>query len=107
MKAYKWNINTDISEDVYIPFSEQLNIHPVLARLLLQRGIKTPEQCESFFSPSVFRTHSPFLMKDMGKAIKRILSALDSQENILVYGDYDVDGTTAVACMYSFLSKFS
>jgi single-stranded-DNA-specific exonuclease len=107
MKAYKWNINTNVNEDVYIPFSLQLNIHPVLAQLLLQRGIQTPQQRDVFFNPSVYRTHSPFLMKDMGKAIKRILSALDSQENILVYGDYDVDGTTAVACMFSFLSKFS
>jgi single-stranded-DNA-specific exonuclease len=105
MKAYNWNINKD--EDSFIPFSKQLNIHPALAQLLFQRGVKTAEDTEVFFNPTVYRTHSPFLMKDMGKAIKRVLLALDTHENILIYGDYDVDGTTAVACMFSFLNKFT
>jgi len=81
-----------------------LKISPVLCRLLVQRGYPTFEKAKAFFRPSLLNLHDPFLMKDMDKAVSRIQQALEKGEKILVYGDYDVDGTTSVASMYSFLS---
>lgn len=78
----------------------------VLARLLVQRGIETYEQAKNFFHPDLNDLHDPFLMKDMDKAVSRIQHALDNREGILVYGDYDVDGTTAVSMVYSFFKRF-
>jgi single-stranded-DNA-specific exonuclease len=82
-----------------------LKIHPVLCNLLVQRGITTYEAAKQFFRPSLESLHSPWLMKDMDAAVDRMLQAFANGEKILVYGDYDVDGTTAVACVYSFLKK--
>lgn len=82
-----------------------LNIHPVLCRLLALRGITTFEQAKAFFRPELSMLHDPFLMKGMRDAVRRISDALEWHERILVYGDYDVDGTTAVAVMYSFLKQ--
>jgi single-stranded-DNA-specific exonuclease len=82
-----------------------LNIHPVLCRLLVLRGIETYEQAKQFFRPELAMLHDPFLMKGMKEAVARITEAVEWHERILVYGDYDVDGTTAVAVMYSFLKK--
>lgn len=82
-----------------------LNINPVLCRLLVQRGYPTFEKSKAFFRPALSDLHDPMLMKDMDKAVERILQALDMGEKILVYGDYDVDGTTSVASMYNFLSE--
>ncbi|MEI8202694.1 MAG: single-stranded-DNA-specific exonuclease RecJ [Bacteroidota bacterium] len=87
--------------------TNELSIHPVLASLLVQRGVNTFEEARSFFRPQLSDLHDPFLMKDMGKAVLRICQAIDRNEKILVYGDYDVDGTTAIALMYSFLKKFT
>lgn len=84
---------------------ESLKIHPVLCNILVQRGIETFEQARNFFRPSLASLHSPWLMKDMEKAVERIIRGINNQEKILVFGDYDVDGTTAVACMYQFLNK--
>ncbi|MDY0348214.1 MAG: single-stranded-DNA-specific exonuclease RecJ [Tenuifilaceae bacterium] len=84
-----------------------LNINRVLANLLVQRGIKTFEQARKFFRPALEELYDPFLMKGMADAVSRIDKALQSGEKILVYGDYDVDGTTAVALVYSFLRKYS
>ena len=81
-----------------------LGINEVLCRILVQRGIKTFEDARGFFRPSLSALHSPFLMKDMDKAVDRIMRAR-GREKILVFGDYDVDGTTAVACLYHFLSQ--
>jgi single-stranded-DNA-specific exonuclease len=78
-----------------------------LAALMVQRGITTPAEAEAFFSPRYDVLHDPFLMKDMNIAVDRISSAIDKNEKILIYGDYDVDGTTSVALLYSFLSRFS
>ncbi len=83
--------------------ASELNIAPALANLLVQRGIKTFDQARVFFRPELEDLHDPFLMKDMGIATERILTAFRKNENILVYGDYDVDGTTSVAMVYSFL----
>ncbi|GAC1486533.1 MAG: single-stranded-DNA-specific exonuclease RecJ [Flavisolibacter sp.] len=82
-----------------------LKIHRTLCALLVHRGIQTYEQARKFFRPSMEDLHDPFLMKDMEKAVARIKRAMADQEKILVFGDYDVDGTTSVACMYQFLKK--
>lgn len=86
-------------------FSKQLSVAPPLASLLLGRGISTVEDAEAFFNPEISKLHDPFLMKDMDKAVERLSSAIINNEKILIYGDYDVDGTSAVALMYSFLSE--
>jgi single-stranded-DNA-specific exonuclease len=82
-----------------------LKISPVLCRILLQRGIETFEEARQYFRPQLGSLHDCWLMKDMDRAVQRIFEAFDAQEKILVYGDYDVDGTTAVACMFQFLKK--
>lgn len=87
--------------------AQQLNIDLSLAEVLVQRGIETFDEARYFFRPSLKDLHDPFLMKDMDKAIERIDLALASQERILIYGDYDVDGTTAVTLAYSFFKQFT
>ena len=84
----------------------ELTISEVLANLLVQRGISTFEEAKTFFRPSLDNLYNPFLMKDMDKAVARIEKALLKNEIILIYGDYDVDGTTSVALVYSFLKKY-
>lgn len=86
--------------------SKELNINEVLASLLVQRGISTFEEARLFFRPQLDQLHDPFLMKDMEKAVTRIEAAIKNEEKILVYGDYDVDGTTAVALVYTWLRQF-
>ena len=83
-----------------------LGVDPLIATLLMQRGIETFEQAKEFFRPSLKELHDPFLMKDMDKAVNRIEQAIAANENILVYGDYDVDGTTSVALVSSFLKTY-
>ncbi|HTQ29416.1 MAG TPA: single-stranded-DNA-specific exonuclease RecJ [Puia sp.] len=83
----------------------ELKIHPVLCQILVQRGLDSFEKARQFFRPQLTDLHDPWLMKDMDKAVQRILEAFRQKEKILVFGDYDVDGTTAVACMYQFLCK--
>ncbi len=83
--------------------SAELGISPILVQLLQQRGIDTVERAKRYFSPHLSHLHDPFLMKDMDKAVERIERAVANDEQILVYGDYDVDGTTAVSLMYKFL----
>lgn len=83
--------------------AEELGVGPKLAELLVQRGINTYGEARAFFRPELSNLHDPFLMKDMDKAVERIAKALDNNEKILVYGDYDVDGTTAVSLVYTFL----
>ena len=87
--------------------SSELGIDPVLSKLLVQRGIGTFQEARAFFRPSLDNLHDPFLMKDMDKAVDRVGAAVKSGEKILVYGDYDVDGTTAVSLVYSFLRKLT
>jgi single-stranded-DNA-specific exonuclease len=98
----RWRVNTGNKEKTEALFKE-LKIHPVLCNILVQRGIETYEAAKDFFRPQLSGLHDPFLMKDMEKAVERILKAFSVNEKILVFGDYDVDGTTAVACMYRFL----
>lgn len=87
--------------------SSELGIDPVLSELLVQRGIRTFYEARSFFRPDLANLHDPFLMKDMDKAVDRLGQAVMYREKILVYGDYDVDGTTAVSLVYSFLSRLT
>jgi len=84
---------------------QSMKIHAALCNILVQRGIETFNDARDFFRPQLSSLHSPWLMKDMQKAVDRIISAFNNQEKILVFGDYDVDGTTAVACLYQFLQK--
>ena len=83
--------------------TQELKIHPVLCSILVQRGFDTFEKAKQYFRPQLNELHDPWLMKDMRKAIDRLLHAFNNNEKILVFGDYDVDGTTSVACMYQFL----
>ena len=83
--------------------TKELDISPVAGRLLARRGIKTAAEARAYIRPSLDSLHDPFLMRDMGPAVDRLCRAIDNHERIMVYGDYDVDGTTAVALMYSFL----
>lgn len=100
----RWKI-LSADEEKVSQLHKTLKINPVLCRILIQRGIETFEQARDFFRPDLSKLHSPWLMKDMEKAVARIISAISSNERILVFGDYDVDGTTSVASMYSFLRK--
>lgn len=96
----------EADETIVNALQKQLNIHPVLCKLLALRGIKTFEEAKHFFRPSLSSLHDPFLMKDMDKAISRIETAINQKERILIYGDYDVDGTTAVSLVYAFFHDF-
>jgi single-stranded-DNA-specific exonuclease len=84
---------------------QSLKISPVICNILVQRGIETFEQSKKYFRPEMTDLHDPWLMKDMDKAVERIILAVSNKEKILVFGDYDVDGTTSVACLYRFLKK--
>lgn len=86
--------------------AEELNISPVLAQLLVQRGITTFEEARVFFRPDLSQLHDPFLMADMDKAVARLSEAMELNQKILIYGDYDVDGTTSVSLVYKFLKKY-
>ena len=106
-KERKWQVKEVTDPEAVVRLSAELGIDSVLSTLLVQRGIKTFEQARAFFRPSLESLHDPFLMKDMDKAVARLRKAVDSKEKILVYGDYDVDGTTAVSLVYSFLGRFT
>ena len=100
----RWNILTaDNSKESSL--HQSLKINNILCKILVQRGIDDFAKAKAFFRPQLADLHDPFLMKDMDKAVNRIITAFDHKEKILVFGDYDVDGTTSVACMYQFLCK--
>ncbi len=104
----KW-IYTTLSEqqiEIKKKLAEELSISPILAQLLVQREIYTFADARSFFRPDLADLHDPFLMADMDNAVKRLTSAMRHNEKILVYGDYDVDGTTSVSLVYKFLMQF-
>ena len=98
----RWTILNPAETDVETLFTS-LRIHKAICKMLVQRGINTFEKAKSWFRPQLSDLHSPWLMKDMQAAVSRIKTAMALNENILVFGDYDVDGTTSVACMYRFL----
>ena len=99
-----WNI-LESNNAVVSKLSKALNVSEIVAHLLVLRGITTFEEAKSFFRPEISHLHDPFLMKNMQKAVDRIQTVISNGEKVLVYGDYDVDGTTSVAMMYSFLKK--
>lgn len=98
----RWNI-LPIDLAASTALQESLNINPTLCRILAQRGTNDFQKAKAFFRPDLSALHDPFLMKGMQQAVDRIINAFEKKEKILVFGDYDVDGTTAVACMYQFL----
>lgn len=102
----RWNILAANPATVQ-SLQASLKIHPILCELLVQRGIDSFEAAKKFFRPSLEHLHDPWLMKDMDKAVKRIEDAVMNQDSILVFGDYDVDGTTSVATLYQFLKKLT
>jgi single-stranded-DNA-specific exonuclease len=102
----RWLFREDGTPDIVRELAMGLSIHPCLANLLVQRGIDSLPSASVFFSPTLADLYDPFLMKDMNIAVDRIGTAIDRNEKILVYGDYDVDGTTSVAMIYSFFNQF-
>ncbi len=104
---YIWNIKPLPDEKEIQELSSVINTNPIISALLIQRGISNFEEAKTFFRPSLDRLHDPFLMKDMKIASERLAKAVEGKEKILIYGDYDVDGTTSVALVYKFLSNYS
>ncbi len=105
---YKWNYQPPTQEqrEAARTLAKEIGISPILCRLLQERGIRTADEAKNYFRPQLADLHDPFLMRDMEKAVERLNVALGRKERILVYGDYDVDGTTAVALVYKFLQQF-
>ena len=102
----RWNLISADSNDTRV-LQDALKIHPILCELLVQRGITDFEAAKKFFRPSLEHLHSPWLMKDMRKAVDRVNEAIQKNQKILVFGDYDVDGTTSVATLFQFLKQLS
>ena len=102
----RWTLKPIPDSQKVNALSKDLNVDPLVAYLLVQRGIETFEEAKSFFRPSLEELHDPFLMKDMDKAVDRVQKAIENGENILIYGDYDVDGTTSVALLSSYLKTY-
>ena len=104
-----WNIRQLSPEELAAAeqLSTDLDISPLAGRILAGRGLRTAAQARAYIRPSLDSLHDPFLMQDMGKAVDRLCDAVDTNERIMIYGDYDVDGTTAVALMYSFLRNLT
>ncbi len=103
----KWILKDPADPEKVGRLATELGIDRVLAELLVARGVNTFEEARSFFRPSLADLHDPFLMKDMDKAVERLHAAISGGEKILVYGDYDVDGTTAVSLVYSYVKRFT
>ena len=107
--TYNWNIRclTAVEQETQLQLERELNISSAVARMLVVRGMQTADEARAFVRPSLDKLHDPFLMKDMDKAVERLHQAITQDEKILIYGDYDVDGTTAVAVMFRFLSPLA
>lgn len=106
-KDKKWVLKDGFDAENVSRLSSELGVDPVLAQLLVQRGVCTFQQAREFFRPTLDNLHDPFLMKDMDKAVGRVREAIERREKILIYGDYDVDGTTAVSVVYSFFRRLT
>ncbi|SFQ77009.1 exonuclease RecJ [Flavobacterium akiainvivens] len=104
-KTMRWNLKPTPNLHTTQELADALGVDTVIAGLLVQRGVQTFDEARQFFRPSLDDLHDPYLMKDMDKAVQRIEQAIENNENILVFGDYDVDGTTAVALMSSYLKS--
>ena len=105
---YKWNYQQPTPEEEAraTALANEVNISPVVAQLLLARGIDSADQVRSFFRPQLHELHDPYLMKDMDRAVERLNEAMGQRERIMIYGDYDVDGCTAVALVYRFITQY-
>ena len=103
----RWTLKPKPKPEIVNNLAKALGVGKPIASLLAQRGIETFEEAKKFFRPSLDDLHDPFLMKDMDRAVARIEKALEEGENILVFGDYDVDGTTSVALLSSYLRTLS
>lgn len=106
-KECKWIIREQADREKVERLAAEVGIDKVLAELLVKRGVESFEEARAFFRPDLKALHDPFLMKDMDKAVERLHKAITSGERIRIYGDYDVDGTTAVALVYSFVQRFT
>lgn len=106
MSYYQWCLDTAADFDTVAELSQVLGVPHLVAELLVQRGITNFEDAKKYFRPDVSDLHDPYLMEDMQKAVDRVTQALSKKEKIMVYGDYDVDGSTSVAMMYSFLKVY-
>jgi single-stranded-DNA-specific exonuclease len=106
LKNMRWTIKPKPAQENINNLVSSLQVDELIAALLVQRGIETYAQAKQFFRPSLSDLHDPFLMKDMDKAVNRIEKAIANQENIMVFGDYDVDGTTAVSLVSSYLKTY-
>ena len=102
----RWTLKSKPEKEQVQKLQNELQVDETIATLLIQRGVETYEQARTFFRPSLSDLHNPYLMKDMDKAVSRIEKAIEKGENILVFGDYDVDGTTAVSLVSSYLKSF-
>lgn len=105
---YKWNYKPLAPEDLACAeeLAEEMRLSLVVAQILVSRGIRTADEARGFFRPQLQELHDPFLMKDMDRAVERLNEAMGQRERIMVYGDYDVDGCTAVALVYRFITQF-
>lgn len=105
---YRWNYETPTSEDLACAaeLADEVNVNPAIAQMLVARGIRTAEQARKYFRPQLQDLHDPYLMKDMDRAVERLNEAMGQRERIMIYGDYDVDGCTAVALVYRFITQF-
>ena len=107
MKKMRWRMRPLPKASVVEELRREINVRPFIAQLLAQRGIKSFDEAQTFFTPNLDQLHDPFLMAGLSNSVDRILEAIENQERVLIYGDYDVDGTSSVALMYRFLSRFS
>ena len=107
LMEYRWRAKSTPNPEQVALLSESIRVNPNIAAILIQRGIDSYEKAEKFFRPKLEDLHNPFLMKDMDVAIRRIQQAVTNQEGMLIYGDYDVDGTTAVSIVYSYFKSFN
>lgn len=102
----RWTLKSKPEKEQVQKLQNELQVDEIIATLLIQRGVETYEQAKTFFRPTLNDLHNPYLMKDMDKAVSRIEKAIENGENILVFGDYDVDGTTAVSLVSSYLRSY-
>ena len=105
---YRWNYEPPTTENVACAeaLAEEVRVNPAIAQMLVERGIRTAEQARKYFHPQLLELHDPYLMKDMDRAVERLNEAMGQRERIMIYGDYDVDGCTAVALVYRFITQF-
>ena len=98
----RWTI-AEPDETAVKELAEELRLRPIYAKLLINRGVNNLEAAKAFYNPAIDQLHDPFLMRDMDKAVHRVVQAIEKQESVLVYGDYDVDGTCSVSFLCNFL----